>query len=174
MHKAHEGQFAAGGDISILLETYLLIPVMIMTPDQESTRQLTSLLREAIQVLDHWRVPYEQQPILLGLGDKLKPREYNRYRLGTTLCKNSAVYHLAKKILHIDDATQKLFPFSLESARLWVTVEQPLLGGKSSLDIIMEQGDHGLEQIALMIDNQFDPYAAAINPRPARDPGKLN
>jgi len=145
-----------------------------MTPDQQSTRDLTSLLREAIQVLDHWKVPYEQQPVLLGLGNRLKPREYNRYRMGTTLCKDSAVYHLARKILHIDDATQKLFPFSLESARIWVTVEQPLLGGKSSLDIILEQGYEGLEQISMMIDNQFDPYAAAVNPRPARDPGKLN
>mgnify|MGYP001038302294 FL=1 len=146
----------------------------MMTSNQESTRELTSLLREAIQVLDHWKVPCEQQPVLLGLGDNLKPREYNRYRMGTAFCKDSSVYHLAQKILHIDDATQKLYPYSLESARIWVTVGQPLLGGKSSLDIILENGYRGLEQIALMIDNQYDPYSAAIDPRPARDPEKLN
>ena len=145
-----------------------------MTANPDSKRQLTALLRDAIQVLDQWKVPQQQQPRLLGLGSDLKQREYNRYRLGTVMSRNAAVYHFAKKILHIDDATQKLFPYSLQSARLWVTVEQPLLGGKSSLDIILEQGSRGLEQISLMIDNQFDPYSAATAPGPARDPAKLN
>jgi hypothetical protein len=142
-----------------------------MPANPESSKQLTSLLRDAIHILDQWKVPLAQQPVLLGLGNDLKPREYNRYRLGTALSKNAAVYHLAKKILHIDDATQKLFPYSLQSARIWVSVEQPLLGGKSSLDIILEDGYRGLEQISQMIDNQYDPYSA-INP--GRDPEKLN
>jgi hypothetical protein len=143
-----------------------------MTSNQESSRQLTSLLRDAIHVLDQWKVPHAMQPVLLGLGEELKPREYNRYRLGTALSNSAHVYHMAKKILHIDDATQKLFPFSLESARIWVTVEQPLLGGKSSLDIILEHGSAGLDQIALMIDNQYDPYSAP--PPPPRNAKKLN
>jgi hypothetical protein len=135
-----------------------------MTANPDSTRQLAGLLRDAIHVLDQWKVPLEQQPVLLGLGNTLKPRQYNRYRLGTALSENSAVYHMARKILHIDDATQKLYPFSLESARIWVTVEQPLLGGKTSLDIILEQGSAGLDRISLMIDNQFDPYSAEAYP----------
>lgn len=143
-----------------------------MTANPESTRQLTNMLRDAIHVLDHWKVPLDQQPVLLGLGGDLKPRQYNKYRLGTSLSRNAAVYHLAKKILHIDDATQKLFPYSLASARIWVTVEQPLLGGKSSLDIILEHGKSGLDQIAMMIDNQFDPYTAPAHP--AKKPGDLN
>ncbi|MEJ2308760.1 MAG: hypothetical protein P8Z78_05490 [Gammaproteobacteria bacterium] len=143
-----------------------------MTSNPESTRQLTSLLRDAIHVLDQWKVPHTLQPVLLGLGDNLKPREYNRYRLGTALSSNARVYRMAKKILHIDDATQKLFPFSLESARIWVTVGQPMLGGKSSLDIILEQGAAGLDQIMLMIDNQYDPYSPP--PPAARETRKLN
>ena len=143
-----------------------------MTANPESTQQLTKMLRDAIHILDQWKVPLEQQPLLLGMGNNLKPREFNRYRLGTSLSKNAVVYRLAKKILHIDDATQKLFPFSLTSARLWVTVEQPLLGGKSSLDIILTHGSSGLDQVALMIDNQFDPYSAPA--RPAKATGKLN
>ena len=96
----------------------------------------------------------------------------DRYRLGTVLSSNARVYRMAKKILHIDDATRTLYPFSLESARIWVTVGQPMLGGKSSLDIILEQGAAGLDQIALMIDNQYDPYSA---PAPAaRNAKKLN
>ncbi|MEJ2322727.1 MAG: hypothetical protein P8Z31_10485, partial [Gammaproteobacteria bacterium] len=130
------GQFTCGQRISILLFSYRMIEQTAMTSNPESTRQLTSLLRDAIHVLDQWKVPHTLQPVLLGLGDNLKPREYNRYRLGTALSSNARVYRMAKKILHIDDATQKLFPFSLESARIWVTVGQPMLGGKSARAVV--------------------------------------
>jgi len=125
--------------------------------DLISSNQKTLLLAEAIRILDAWSVSSGDQPGLLGLSDKLHGRDYNRIRLGTQQPTEDEVYERARMINRIHQATLTLFPFSEDSAHLWVQVPQRPFGGKSALDMMQAHGLSGMHQVDLAVDNQFNP-----------------
>lgn len=118
------------------------------------------MLLEAIRVLDAWRVSYEEQPVYLGLPPDLRRRDYNKYRLGMVWPEKPEIYERARLINRIHRATLTIFPFSEESANLWVQVPQRPFGGKSALEVMRQHGLAGLRQVDLAVDNQFHPLFA--------------
>jgi hypothetical protein len=127
----------------------------LLNPEQKN-----ALLREAIQVLDAWRVPFDDQPGYLGLPGDLRRRDYNKYRLGTVRPDSLEVYERARLLNRIHHATLTIFPFSEESANLWVQVPQRCFGGQSALEVMRQYGLPGMRQVDLAVDNQFHPLYA--------------
>jgi hypothetical protein len=125
--------------------------------DFSATPDEPALLREAMGILDAWDVPYDEQPSLLGLPDRLRRRDYNKYRLGTRRPDDPDVLKRARLICRIHAATLTIFPFSEQSANLWVQVPQRPFGGKSALDMMRLHGLEGIRQVELAVDNQFYP-----------------
>lgn len=125
--------------------------------DSSVLKQQKAVLREAIRVLDAWQVPFEEQPAYLGLPRGLRRRDYNKYRLGLTWPDKPEVYERARLINRIHRATLTIFPFSEESANLWVQVPQRPFGGQSALDVMRRLGLAGMRQVDLAVDNQFHP-----------------
>lgn len=113
-----------------------------------------------MQVLDAWDIPLEEQPAYLGLPANLRRRDYNKYRLGMILPDDPQVHERTRLILRIHRATLTLFPFSEESANLWVQVPQRPFGGKSALEMMRVYGLRGMHQVDLAVDNQFHPLFA--------------
>jgi len=128
--------------------------------DSLGREQKSLLLSEAIRILDAWHVSGQDQPDLLGLSDKFHGRAYNRVRLGTQQPQGEEVYERARLINRIHQATLTLFPFSEDSANLWVQVPQRPFGGKSALDIMRKHGLSGMRQVDLAVDNQYHPLTA--------------
>lgn len=128
--------------------------------DPSGIKQKKAALREAIQVLDAWGVPFEDQPAYLGLPSDLRRRDYNKYRLGTVLPDDLEVYERVRLINRIHRGTMTIFPFSEEAANLWVQVPQRPFGGQSALEVMRQYGLAGMRQIDLAVDNQFHPLYA--------------
>lgn len=118
------------------------------------------LLAEAIRILDAWRVSDKDQPSLLGLTDAEQGRAYNRIRLGTQQPKGDEVYERAYLINRIHQATLTIFPFSEDSANLWVQVPQRPFGGRSALDMMRLYGLSGMRKVDMAVDNQYHPLNA--------------
>ena len=119
-----------------------------------------AVLRDAMGILDAWGVSYDEQPAYLGLAGIRRRRDYNRLRLGSRTPHDPEVLQRARLIRRIHDATLTLFPFSEDSANLWVQVPLRRFGGRNALEVMRPGGLQGLRQVDLAVDSQFDPLGA--------------
>lgn len=125
--------------------------------DRSDSKTQHSVFRDAMRVLDAWQVPFDEQARYLGLPQDLRRRDYNKYRLGMLSPDDGEVYERSRLINRIHGATLTLFPFSEDSANLWVQVPLRPFGGKSALDMMRLYGLRGMRQVDLALDNQYHP-----------------
>ena len=130
---------------------------ILKMPDSASPNAQAQLFAEAIRILDAWRVATKDQPALLGITNADGGRAYNRIRLGTQEPKGDEVQERAYLINRIHAATLTIFPFSEDSANLWVQVPQRPFGDRSALDMMKLYGLSGMRKVDLAVDNQYHP-----------------
>lgn len=121
--------------------------------DADRARSSIDLIRCASLILSKWNVPLEQRSVLLGMGN-LKKREYVKILNGYREIDEETVLPSCKLIVKIHQATRQLFPFSEESAQLWMSIPQRNFDGISSLEMIRDKGFEGLRLIENLLDGE--------------------
>lgn len=115
--------------------------------DRLTRDQQVELSRCGFRLLEAWNIPRHLHAQLLGLGDKLRKREVNRYRLGAPLPQDGDCYHRIDLLRRIDAMLHKLFPHSELSANLWVTTPNIRFGGALPLDTMLKGGLEGIRRV---------------------------
>lgn len=113
-----------------------------------------SLASETMQILNDWGIPPDAQVILLGMPDGTKPRSLNRYRSGGAPFPDDAErLQRISCILSINKALQTMFPHSGSMADLWVTTCNTYFNDRSPLEIMIEHGLNGMQNVAHHLSN---------------------
>ena len=120
--------------------------------NQADTDNGTALARSLLSSLDAWGATSDEQVVLLGLPPGTKPRELNRFRMGTPLPDDSDTRQRVKYLLGIQNALDHSFPHSAEMGNLWLTTENVHFSGRTPLRVMLEGG---LDAIA-MVSNQLN------------------
>lgn len=111
-----------------------------------------SLVFEALQVLNRWKVASEQQINLLNLPD-MHPRMLKRIHRGDQpLQENHDMLERIKCIFDIDRSLQQMFPHNSEMADYWVTTPNLQLQERSPLDVMLAQGTEGMQTVSQQLN----------------------
>lgn len=108
----------------------------------------TALARSLLSSLDAWGVTAGEQVVLLGLPEGTKPRELNRFRMGTPLPDDEQTRQRVKLLLSIQNSLDHSFPHSADMANLWVTTENIHLNERTPLQVMLEGGLDGMAMIS--------------------------
>lgn len=123
--------------------------------DQEAARR-ASLARTVLEILDDWDLDPADQLRLLGLGDRMRPRQLIRLRNGEPLPEDTAVLRRASAILAIHRALQTMYPHSAVAADHWVLSRNPRFMGRTPLELMIEGGLDGMERVVRYLDGSAD------------------
>ena len=116
--------------------------------------ELASLARETLRILNDWGIPPELQVVLLGMPEGTKPRSLNRYRSGgDAFPDDPELLQRVSCILAISKALQTMFPHSGSMADLWVTTESAYFNSHSPLEIMLEHGLNGMQNVSHHLSN---------------------
>jgi hypothetical protein len=116
--------------------------------------QQASMARETMRILNDWAVPPEAQLALLGFPKGSKPRSLNRYRSGgETFPEAPERLQRIGCILSISKALQTMFPHSGSMADLWVTTANTYFNDRSPLEIMIEHGLSGMQNVSHHLNN---------------------
>lgn len=112
--------------------------------DAQSHRELC---RTLLDILAGWELTPEEQRRLLGLPP-MSAREWRRLTAGhASLPEDPDTLLRIHHLLSIYRALRSLFPHSSQSADLYVTTPLPALGGRSPLDIMLDDDQRGMKNL---------------------------
>ncbi len=107
-----------------------------------------SLLSEALQILDKWRIEHSAQLQLLDLPD-MHPRMLKRIRRGDgKVEEDHSLLQRIRSIFEIHNTLQTMFPHNGSMADYWVTTPNLHLQERSPLEIMLAQGHDGMQTVA--------------------------
>jgi hypothetical protein len=116
----------------------------------EEQQALASLL---IKLLDAWKLEPEQQVQLLGLPEKTRLRALSRHKAGEPLPDDGQLLQRAQHLVAIDQALHVSFPTNAAMANYWVTTENSYFGGRTPLQIMLDEGDDGIVQVRAHLEH---------------------
>jgi hypothetical protein len=126
---------------------------MSTTPGELSAEQLGALTLHVLRVLDQWALVPEQQLLLLGLDEARHGRGVNRYRAGLPLPAEEDVVMRARGLCEIAAGLDTAFPHMPHFLGLWITTPLANFGGKTPLDVMLEDGCEGIACVLRQLDN---------------------
>lgn len=116
--------------------------------------QQASMARETLRILNDWAIPPELQLTLLGFPETSKPRMLNRFRSGgEAFPEEPERLQRISCILSINRALQTMFPHSGNMADLWVTTSNTYFNDRSPLEIMVEHGLNGMQNVSHHLSN---------------------
>lgn len=119
-----------------------------MTKDDEAT----SLIPEALQILNHWKVSNEQQIKLLNLPD-IHPRMLKRLHHSVQQFQvNHDTLERMRYIFDIDRSLHQVFPHNAEMANYWVSTDNIQLQQQSPLDVMLAHGTEGMQTVSQQLN----------------------
>lgn len=120
-----------------------------MTTDQAPST-LHSLHHTAADILGRWGLDGEQQQVLLGAPGR---RRRSRRARVPELPESERVERL-QLIIAIDRMLSQTFPQASLLADLWVTTPHAMLGNRTPLTVMLEQGTAGMTSIRELLDGR--------------------
>ena len=108
------------------------------------------LAKMIVSLLDHWRLPLNDQAALLGLSAQSRST-IARYRRGEPLADSADLLARAGHLLGIHKSLRIMFPHDLDLAHRWVGAPNRRFGGRAPLEI-MKQGYEGLLAVRRYLD----------------------
>jgi len=110
----------------------------------------------AIKVMDSWGLEAEEQIILLGLPEKTRKRELNRYRHGSALPQEMAIIDRCRHILRIHHALELMFPLNPALSNAWVTDPGNRSFGKAPAAVMLDEGMEGIRRVCGILENEAE------------------
>jgi transcriptional regulator with XRE-family HTH domain len=103
-----------------------------------------------VALLDHWKLPLNDQAALLGLSAQSRST-IARYRRGEPFGDNADLLARAGHLLGIHKALRIMFPHDRDLAYRWVSAPNRRFGSRAPLEI-MKQGFEGLLAVRRYLD----------------------
>jgi transcriptional regulator with XRE-family HTH domain len=108
------------------------------------------LARLVVALLDHWKLPPNDQAVLLGLSTQSRST-IARYRRGEPLADSADLLARAGHLLGIHKALRILFPHDRDLAYRWVSTPNRRFGA-SPLDVMKRHGYEGILAVRRYLD----------------------
>lgn len=108
------------------------------------------LAKMVVALLDHWKLPLNEQAALLGLSAQSRST-IARYRRGEPFADSADLLARAGHLLGIHKALRIMFPHDRDLAYRWVSAPNRRFGGAAPLDI-MKRGFEGLLAVRRYLD----------------------
>ena len=112
-----------------------------------------SMVFEALQILDRWKLANDEQLDLLNLPDDMHPRMLKRLRQGDgRLQEDRDMLERMRCIFDIDRSLQTMFPHNGEMADYWVTTPNLQLQEQRPLDVMLAHGTEGMQTVTQQLN----------------------
>ncbi|WP_459617755.1 antitoxin Xre/MbcA/ParS toxin-binding domain-containing protein [Bordetella sp. 2513F-2] len=121
-------------------------------PQYANPHDRQALARMVMALLDHWKLPTEDQAALLGLAESSRAT-LGRYRRGEAPIGGSRdQYERVGHLLGIHKSLRLLFPQNRELAYGWMTTRNKAFGNRTPVELIKEWGWTGLLTVRGYLD----------------------
>ena len=128
-------------------------PLFEATPqvDLRTRDSRERLARMVVALLDHWKLPPNDQALLLGLSAHSRS-SIARYRRGEPLADSADLLARAGHLLGIHKALRILFPHDRGLAYRWVTTPNRRFADATPLDVMKRNGYEGMLAVRRYLD----------------------
>lgn len=124
-----------------------------MSEEEITSERMKGITQSIIAYLDEWKLTPEQMIEVLGLPEKTRTRHIQMYRGGDkVLPQTEEVMTRIDHISGIADALRTTFPFSQQMRYLWLRKPHRRFRQKRPLEVIFDQGVHGLMRVRVEVD----------------------
>jgi transcriptional regulator with XRE-family HTH domain len=118
--------------------------------DLHSRGSREQLAKMVVSLLDHWKLPLNDQAALLGLSAQSRST-IARYRRGEPFADSADLLARAGHLLGIHKALRIMFPHDRDLAYRWVGTPNRRFGERAPLEM-MKQGFEGLLAVRRYLD----------------------
>lgn len=118
--------------------------------DLHSRSSREGLAKMVVSLLDHWKLPLNDQAVLLGLSAQSRST-IARYRRGEPFADNADLLARAGHLLGIHKALRIMLPHDRDLAYRWISAPNRRFGERAPLEI-MKQGFEGLLAVRRYLD----------------------
>ncbi len=123
----------------------VLEPVPVLSEDRGA------LAKMMMTLLDHWKLPTEDQAALLGLATSNRAA-LMRYRKGEAIGTSRDQYERVGHLLGIHKNLRLLFPQNRDLAYRWMSTRNRAFDNLTPVDIVKEWGFSGLLMVRAYLD----------------------
>jgi len=111
-----------------------------------------SLVFEALQILNNWKVDNDDQKNLLKLPD-MPPRALKRLHRGEQeVPEDRDMLERINCIIEIDRSLHQMFPHNGEMANYWVTTPNLQLQEQTPLKVMLAHGTEGMQTVTQQLN----------------------
>lgn len=118
--------------------------------------QCVSLTRSIMAILDSWGLKGEAQMAVLDLPNGIPLRSLRRYRDNTPFPDSEQVFIRVEHIVGITDALRTTYPHNPPMGILWLQQKNKQFQDRIPLQIILDGGLNGLEEVRAHLDCAYD------------------
>jgi len=118
--------------------------------------ECVSLARSIMAILDSWGLKGEAQMAILDMPAGIPLRALRRYRENTPFPESEQVYTRIEHIVGITDALRTTYPHNPPMGILWLQQKNKQFQGRIPLQIILDDGLPGLEEVRAHLDCAYD------------------
>jgi Protein of unknown function (DUF2384) len=121
------------------------------TPRAPAEQDRSALAKMVMTLLDHWKLPTEDQATLLGLATSNRAA-LGRYRKGEAIGTSRDQFERVGHLLGIHKNLRLLFPQNRELAYSWMTTRNRAFDNLTPVETIKEWGFAGLLMVRAYLD----------------------
>lgn len=114
--------------------------------------ELIKLTLGIMMMLEEWKVADEDQIVLLGLPEEVKPRHMQRYRKGTPLPNDEEVMSRVEQLIAIYDALRTSFPRNTAFGAKWLVSRNRYLNNVTPMEMMLRDGLEGMHHVRGRLD----------------------
>lgn len=116
----------------------------------DSNHEHLRLTHALMLLFDRWQADHQTQALLLGLGLK-KPREMRRHDSMEVPYPEECIPRV-QKLLRLGRTIETMLPHNPDVAQSWMRQPNRMFGGLIPLDVILTQGEHGIDALQNYLD----------------------
>lgn len=121
-----------------------------------SHEDTVSLTRSIMAILDSWGLNGESLMAVLDLPDGTPKRALRKYRDNTPFPDSDKIYGRLEHIIGIADALRTTYPHNPPMGILWLQKRNKQFQNRIPLQIIIDDGLQGLEEVRAHLDCAYD------------------
>jgi hypothetical protein len=106
-----------------------------------------------MNLFDHWKLPGEDQLVLLGLSPESRV-SLKRYREGGALSDNRDLLDRVGHLLAIHKSLRIIFPQNLELAYRWMSTRNKNFKNITPVEVVKQYGFTGLVMVRSYLDRE--------------------
>ena len=123
----------------------------VLDSDPVASEDRGALAKMVMALLDHWKLPTEDQAALLGLATSNRSA-LMRYRKGEAIGTSRDQYERVGHLLGMHKNLRLLFPQNRDLAYRWMSTRNKAFDNLTPVDIVKEWGFAGLLMVRAYLD----------------------